>query len=134
MKILSSHCMVSLNGFCWAFDASALDIGWQWQSPWGWFFFFLSNSTREVEIKLSCKYVDENTKWKIYVQVLSIQNVNFYSHALPIQTQFSRVCTHAFLLQSTANASQNLIFFRDSFSLSQKQVLTKLRGMSKKQQ
>lgn len=34
----------------------------------------------------------------------------------------------------TANASKQLNFFRDSFSLSQKQVLTKLAGMSKKQQ
>lgn len=50
---------------------------------------FLSNSTREVESKLTFKCVDENTKWKIYVQVLSIQNVNFHSHAIPTRTQFS---------------------------------------------
>lgn len=78
-------------------------------------FFFLSNSTREVEMKLTFKCVDKNTKWKIHVQVLSIQNVNFCSHAICTQTQFSCVCTYTFLLQSTANASKKLDFFRDSF-------------------
>lgn len=83
-----------LNGFFLAFDTSTLDVGWQLQFLVCCFFLFvLSNSTREVEIKLTFKCVDENTNWKIHVQVLSIRNVNFCSPAIPTQTQFSHVCT-----------------------------------------
>lgn len=81
-----------LNGFFLAFDTSTLDVGWQ-LLVCCFFLFVLSNSTREVEIKLTFKCVDENTNWKIHVQVLSIQNVNFCSPAITTQTPFSHVCT-----------------------------------------
>lgn len=78
---------------------------------------FLSDCTREVEIKLTFKYVDENTEEKIYIWVLSIQKVNSCSRAIPTQTQFSHACTSIFLLQPTVNASKRTEFFQGQFFL-----------------
>lgn len=73
-----------LWGFWWSLTGHRMAVA----ISLGFFgFFFGQTAPEKVEIKLTFTRVDGNTKWKIHDQVLSVQNVNFCSHAVPTQTQ-----------------------------------------------